>query len=382
TRSAEEALGRSLRRLQDAMPKSAEQERDDAAGEVERARRQLDGLRESHQDPSPDERARLRQIGERQGALEEQTKLLEERIKRLKEKSGADRLQEAQSAMRDARRQLEEGAADEAEASQERAQKSLEEAERELSQEERRYRSLRQHELLFQLKEQLSAFRRASQAHLEELQGIDAEARQAGRVGRHLERARIEPLRKKVGGLKRDVADKSAAVEKENAVVYTYILKGCAADLGEVEEHLRLREVGVLPQELLGDIVRRFDLALKGLDRDLQERRDEQQAQQQDGQQGPTEGDRPALVPAAAELRMVMVLQKALNEERENFFANRPDFGQRKPTEGEKARMERLYHQQGSLAELFESLRRSVTRQTEEGQEEPAVPGEGEEEGR
>ena len=69
---------------------------------------------------------------------------------------------------------------------------------------------------------------------------------------------------------------------------------------------------------------------------------------------------KPLLVPADAEVRMVMVLQKALNKEREDFFTSRPDFGSKKPTASEKARLERLYHKQGSLAELFDSLRQAL----------------------
>ena len=80
-------------------------------------------------------------------------------------------------------------------------------------------------------------------------------------------------------------------------------------------------------------------------------------------------------------------LQKSLNEEREGFFGNRPEFGQRQPTPGEKARVERLYHQQGSLAELFDDLREAFRRQDEDEPEfppgeGPGGPGGGEEENR
>ena len=120
--------------------------------------------------------------------------------------------------------------------------------------------------------------------------------------------------------------------------------------------------VGTIPQEVLGDIVRRFDMALKGLERDLAEKRDEQQRQQQQqrGQGQNQPNGEPRLVPANAEVRMVLVLQRALNEERENFFKNRPEFNTRKPSDREKLRLERMYHQQGSLAELFDNLRENL----------------------
>ena len=57
---------------------------------------------------------------------------------------------------------------------------------------------------------------------------------------------------------------------------------------------------------------------------------------------------------------MVLVLQRALNEECENFFENRPEFDKRKPSDREKLRLERMYHQQGSLAELFDNLRENL----------------------
>jgi hypothetical protein len=284
------------------------------------------------------------------------------------ERSNRD-MEDAESAMRDARRSLDAAEADQAEGAQARAENSLRKAEQELSEEERRYRNLRQYELLFKLKEELKSFRRQAQANLEGLQQLDAIVRREGRVDRHTRKAYLEPLQGRVKRLHDDVKEKAEAIAQENAIVYTYILNGCVSDLDEVSGQLGLKEVGVVPQELLGDIVRRLDMAIRGLEQDLQERREDQQ------QQGSGSGGQPQprLVPPDAEIRMVMVLQRALNEEREGFFAARPDLGERKPTESESARLQRLYHQQGSLAELFDSLRQTFT--GHDGQE-PGFPGE------
>ncbi|MHC4547284.1 MAG: hypothetical protein ACYTEZ_00790 [Planctomycetota bacterium] len=376
TEEAAEALRRSLRRLGQAMPKSAEQERREAMDKVEQARRNLSGVREAHRDLGDQVRRDLQRLARRQEELEAEVKRLEQRLKRLKEQAGHERLQDAQAHMREARQRLDAGDADEAERAQERAEKALREAEKELDREERRYRALRQYELLFKLKEELKNFRRSAQSHRETLQLVDANVRQAGRVTRYIRKQELDPLRARIKTLQGDVADKAAAVEKEGAVVYTYILRGCARDLREVEAQLALKEVGLVPQELLGDVVRRFDLAIKGLERDLRER---QQSPQQQGQGQQPGGQRPALVPQDAEIRMVMVLQKALNEERESFFANRPDFGQRAASAGERARIERLYHQQGSLAELFDSLRQTMLGREEEDFDFPDESGEEEE---
>ncbi|MHC4957059.1 MAG: hypothetical protein ACYTGN_01690 [Planctomycetota bacterium] len=382
TEKAAEALRRSLRRLKDLMPKPAEQERRAAKDQIADAQRDLKGVRETPKGASDASRDAMKKISKRQERLEQDVKSLEERLKRLKEKQGQERLQDAQSAMRDAQRQLQQGESSEAERSQDRAEKSLKEAEKDLAREERRYRNLRQYELLFKLKEELQEFRRMSQAHRESLQGIDAKVRAAGRVTRFINRKELKPLRNQIKGLAREVTEKSDAIEKERAIVYTYILRGCASDLSEVEGQLSVKEVGLVPQEMMGDVVRRFDLAIKGLERDLRERQDEQQKQQ--GQQGDKKdqqqnqgGGQPRLVPADAEVRMVLVLQKALNKEREDFFLNRPEFGARSPSEGEKARLERLYHQQGSLAELFDSVRQSLVGAPEDH----PVPGQPEGEG-
>ncbi len=379
---AEKALRRSLERLSDAMPKGAEQERRAAQEEIAKAKRTLDGLRESHPDPDADARAAMSRIAERQRALEEEIRRLEERRKKQGEKPGQERLADAESAMREARGHLERGEADDAEQAQERAEKSLEQAQQELSEEERRYRALREYELLFKLKEELKGFRRAAQAHFETLQGIDATARKEGRVSRVLARNQVEPLRGKVKALQRDMAEKAGAMRDEGAIVYTYLLDGAASDLGEVDAQLGLKELGVVPQELLGDVVRRLEMAIRGLERDLSERRQDQQQQQgqQGGQpQGGGQGSgKPRLVPPDAEIRMVKVLQDALNTETANFFGARPDLGQRAPTEAERARIERLYHQQGSLAELFDSLRQSFVGETEEMGFPGGEPGPGE----
>jgi len=377
TREAAEALRRSLRRLQQAMPKSAEQERREAMEKVDRARRSLEGLREAHRNPDDRTRKDLKRLATRQQELEIEAKHLEQRLKRLQEKAGLDRVQDAQAHMREARQRLDAGDPDEGERAQERAEKALREAEKELDREERRYRALRQYELLFKLKEELKNFRRSAQGHRETLQAVDAQVREAGRVTRYIRVESLNPLRARVKTLQGDVMDKAGAVEKEGAVVYTYILKGCGRDLKEVEAQLGLKDVGLVPQELLGDVVRRFDLAIQGLERDL---RDRQQDQQQGGQQGQQPGNiKPTLVPADAEIRMVMVLQKALNGERENFFSNRPEFAARKATTAERARVERLYHQQGSLAELFDSLRENILGREEEDYDFPEEREDGEE---
>ncbi|MHC4732501.1 MAG: hypothetical protein ACYS6Z_18180, partial [Planctomycetota bacterium] len=307
-----------------------------------------------------------------------QAKHLEQRLRSLQEKAGLDRVQDAQAHMRQARQRLDAGDSDEAERAQERAEKALREAEQELDREERRYRALRQYELLFKLKEELRNFRRSAQGHRETLQAVDAQVREAGRVTRYIRIESLNPLRTRVKTLQGDVMDKAGAVEKEGAVVYTYILKGCGRDLKEVEAQLTLKEVGLVPQELLGDVVRRFDLAVKGLERDLRERQQDQQQQGNRGGQQPG-NIKPTLVPADAEIRMVAVLQQALNDERENFFTNRPDFAARKATTAERARVERLYHQQGSLAELFNSLRETILGREEEDFDFPEEREDGEE---
>jgi len=374
TKEAAEALRRSLRRLQQGLTKSAEQDRQEAQEKVDLARKNLEGLRESHPDPSKETREELKKVGERQGQLEDQVKQLEKRLRSLDQKASAERVQDAQAAMRDARQRLDSGDSDEAERAQERAEKALDEAQRELDQEERRYRQLRQQELLFKLKEELKNFRRATQGDREMLQAVEAEVRKAGRVTRPIRKGPLKELVDQVTQLQRDVADKAGAVENEGAVVYTYILKGCAADLKETGAQLEMSEVGIIPQELLGDVVRRFDLAIKGLERDLQERRD---GQQQQGERPTDVQNKPALVPADAEIRMMLVLQKSLNEERENFFANRPGFGKDIPSDADKARVERMYHQQGSLAELFDSLSQSILAPKEDHPLGPADDGTG-----
>jgi len=134
----------------------------------------------------------------------------------------------------------------------------------------------------------------------------------------------------------------------------------------------------------MGDVVRRFEMAIRGLERELHERESEkkegengQQGRQGGGQQG---GGKRPLVPPDAEIRMILVMQRSLNEERENFFTSRPDLDERQFSEGEKARLRRLYHQQGSLAELFDTLRQNLLGGAPESA--PEEHGSGEEEGR
>ncbi|HEX5137582.1 MAG TPA: DUF4175 family protein [Planctomycetota bacterium] len=389
TKEAAEALRRSLRRLQQGLPKSAEQDRKEADEKVEAAKRSLDGLRESHSNPSAGAREAMKKIAERQADLEDAVKKLEQRLRRQDQQPGVDSLQDAQAAMRQARQALDQGDPDEAERAQERAEKALEEAQQELGKEERRYRQLRQHELLYKLKEELRNFRRAAQGHREMLMAIEAEVKKRGRVTRDIRKGDLKQLIDQVSALQRDVAEKATAVEGEGAVVYTYILKGCSSDLKETAAQLEMSEVGLLPQELLGDVVRRFDLAIKGLEHDIQDRQQQEQQQQQQGGERPTDvQNKPVLVPADAEIRMMLVLQQSLNQEREAFFANRPDFGKEAMPDIDRQRIERMYHQQGSLAELFDSLSQSLFGSHEEqplgpagGDEGPGGEGQGQGQG-
>jgi len=375
-KQAEEEIRRSLKKLSEALPRGAERDRAAAKEQTEKAIRDLNGVRERHKVGDQKTADELKKIARQQDELEKRVRKLDEQLKRLNEKRGREQIQDAQSAMRDASRRLEEGDSDGAEQDQQRAQKSLEQADDELNEEQRKYRNLHQYELLFKLRDELKRFQRESQAHRETLQKIGAMVRKSGRVTRHINRSELQPLRAKIRALTRNVKEKAEAIEKERAVVYTYLLKGCATDLAEIEALLSSKEVGLIPQELLGDVVRRFEMAIAGLERELQERRDEDQQQQQgqnQGGQNQGNGPRP-LVPPDAEIRMILVLQRSLNDERGSFLANRPDLDERTLTETEKARLRRLYHQQGSLAELFDTLRQTLTGGDPAGPAGPEVP--------
>lgn len=378
-RQAEREIRNSLKKLRDAQPRAAEQDRREASDKIDGAMGDLSGLRETHEVKDEATKEKLKEIAKEQRELETQVRRLDEQLKRLKEKRGANQVQDAQSAMRDASKQLEDGDSDEAERSQERAQKSLDEAKKELEGEQRRYRNLRQYELLFKLREELKRFRRESQTHRESLQKIAAMVKKAGRVTRHINRSELKKLRSKIDSLQRNVAEKAEAIEKENAVVYSYLLKGCAADLDEVTTLLADKDVGVIPRELLGDVVRRFELALRGLERELDERKkeDQQQNQGEQGKQGENQGDGPRpLVPPEAEIRMILVMQRTLNAERKDFFENRPELDDRELSDREKSRLKRFYHRQGSLAELFDTLRQNLLGNSPSGIEMPESEGE------
>ena len=376
---AEEEIRRSLKKLSEARPRGAERDRAAAKEQIEKAIRGLNGVREKHQVGDQKTRDELKKIARRQQELEKKVRMLDEQLKRLNERRGREQIQDAQSQMRDAAKRLEEGDSDAAEQAQKRAQKSLEQADEELNEEQRKYRNLHQYQLLFKLRDELKRFQRESQAHRETLQKIAALVRQSGRVTRHINRAEVRPLRSKLRALTRNVSEKSEAIEKERAVVYTYLLQGCATDLSEVESLLGSKEVGLIPQELLGDVVRRFEMAIKGLERELQERGKEEQEQKQQGGQkqgGQNQGGGPRpLVPPDAEIRMILVMQRSLNEERESFLANRPELDERTLTENEKARLRRLYHQQGSLAELFDTLRQNILGGETDGPDMPRSDG-------
>ena len=75
---------------------------------------------------------------------------------------------------------------------------------------------------------------------------------------------------------------------------------------------------------------------------------------------------------------MILVMQRTLNEERKNFFENRPELDERELSGREKSRLKRFYHKQGSLAELFDTLRQNLLGDSSSDMETPQPEGEDE----
>ena len=224
------------------------------------------------------------------GQAKQQQKLAEDIVKLARElaerdnKAAQQKAQQAAEAAKKAQRALEEGDVEQTQEQQEEARQKLEEAAQELEEEQDRYQELRQEELLFKMKEELTLFLERQRPITKETLAAQ-EAQKAEALSR--------PARKKLNQLgeqELELAGKveflTTALQEEGNLVYQAVLRANLEDLREVSRRLggRAPDPGTFTTMMQQDVERRSEELLAALERERQRReqdRKERQEQQQ-----------------------------------------------------------------------------------------------------
>lgn len=375
--AAGERLQQAQQRMQDAAKKlqsgqqaSAAQEQQAAAEALQEAAEALDQNRPLN----AEQKQALEEQAKAQEELVEDIVKLAEELKARDNKDAQRKVQAAADAAKKAQRAMEQGEAEETQEQQEEARKNLEEAAKELEEEADRYQDLRQEELLFRMKEELTTFldrqRPLTAAALDAQKSATAEG---------LSRA----MRTKVNQIGEEELQLAAkldflvqALTEEGNLVYRTVLQANGDDLREVARRLagRRPDVGTFTTLLQQDVERRSTELLEALERERKRREQERKESQQQQQQGKNRFNqqRQKLVTLIAELEMLKTLGTDTQAATENLRTLVDARGDDVITDAEVALIERLGHRHAEITKLFQQIKASVeqaTQDPEEGQE-------------
>ena len=261
---------------------------------------------------------------------------------------------------------MEQGDTEETQRQQEKARDKLEEATEKLQEEKDRYQDLRQEELLFRMKEELTTFLE-KQRPITELTKQFQQSSKSGRLSR--------PARSKVNGLGEEEQALAGRIEflvnaltEEGNLVYRSVLSANLEDLREAARRLAGRDpdVGSFTTLLQDDVERRSVQLLDALQREMQRREQERQEKQQQEQQQNNESknkfnkQRQQLVTLIAELEMLKNLSGDTKSATDNLKTLVAVRGDESISDAEVAMIQRLAHRHNEISKLFEQIKSGI----------------------
>lgn len=370
---ARERMQNAAQRLQSGQQSNAAQEQQAAAESLQQAMEAL----EQNRPTTEAQKQQLQEQAKAQQDLAEDIVRLAEELKKRDNKAAERKAEAAADAAKKAQRAMEQGDPEETQAQQEEARKNLEEAAKELEQEKDRYQDLRQEELLFRMKDELTTF-------LDRQRPITAQTLEAQKsaTADGLSRA----MRTKVNQLGEEEQELAGKVEflvqaltEEGNLVYQAVLKANADDLREVARRLagRRPDVASFTTLMQQDVERRSEELLAALERERkrreQERKEQQEQQQQQQDRGKNKFDpqRKKLVGLIAELEMLKKLGIDTRTATDNLRALVEARGEDVISDAEVALIERLAHRHAEITKLFQQIKAGVeqTLQSMQGNE-------------
>lgn len=360
---AQKSMQKAQSQLQKGQQASAAQQQEQAAEQMQKA---MDALQENR-DMSPEQKDQLAKQAKAQEELTDDIIKLAEELKKRQNKKAERAAQEAADASRKAQRAMEEGDTEETERQQEKAREKLEEATDELQEEKDRYQDLRQEELLFRMKDELTAFLEKQRPITEATKQFQKSSKD-GRLSR--------PVRRKVNGLGEEEQSLAGKIEflvtalaEEGNLVYRSVLSANLEDLREIARRLagRAPDVGSFTTLLQDDVERRSVQLLEALDREMkrrEEERKEKQEQEQQEQQQKSQNkfseQRKMLVSLVADLEMLKSLGGDTKEAMQNLKMLVEVRGDESISEAEVAMIQRLAHRHNEITKLFEQIKAGV----------------------
>lgn len=360
---AQQRMQNAQQKLQSGQQSAASREQQAAAEDLQQAMQQL----EQNRPTSPDQKQALEQQAKAQQQLAEDIIRLAKELEKRDNKAAERKVQDAADAAKKAQRAMQQGDAEEAQQEQEKARQNLEDAAKELEEEKDRYQDLRQEELLFRMKDELTTFltrqRPITVTTLEAQKSVTADG-----LSRAM-RTKVNQLGEEEQELAGKLEFLVQALTEEGNLVYQTVLKANVDDLREVSRRLagRRPDVGTFATLLQQDVERRTEDLLQALERERQrreqERKDRQQKKDQNqppGGQNKFDPQRKKLVGLIAELEMLKKLGIDTRAATDNLKALVEARGDDVISEAEVALIERLGHRHAEITRLFQQIKTGV----------------------
>ncbi|MEW6742558.1 MAG: hypothetical protein AB1486_07350 [Planctomycetota bacterium] len=350
------SMNQARRSLADRDYEAAHPQQDQARQSLEEAEAALEQGRPELERQDPAARSEeFREQANRQDEIEAATRELMGRLEDLKTKGWKESAQSAREAMNRASRNLTGEEADQAVTEEREAEKELREAAEKLREDERQYESLRQEELFFRIKKELSKLRDDQVEIMQKLEELSAGQDEAGGRLRRSDRRRVRELGAEEKGLASATREVEEKIRQDGSRVFTYILGRNIQDLEEVATLLDSTEPE-LDAYTLGighSVIRRFDELLLALDEEMERARQAARQQEEQAEPPPDAELKRSLVPPVAELLMIRRLEVNVREELRIFMAE--NAGQ-ELDEIDLEILRRLGHEHSSLTQLFDEL--------------------------
>jgi hypothetical protein len=376
---AQQQMQQAAQQLQQGQQASAASSQQAAAQSLQEAMTAIDDKRE----PSAAAKAQLQQQAKAQGELAEDIVRLAEELKKRDNQAAERAAQQAADAARKAQRALDAGDEDEAERQQEEARQQLAQAAEELEEEKDRYQDMRQEELLFRMREELTTFltaqRLINQQTLELQKSAlpDGTARAEGLS--RAARRKANQLGEEEQQLGNKLDPLLTALGDEDNLVYRKVLQANREDLKEIARRLagRTPDLGAFTTLMQADLERRTLDLLAALEREKQRREQEQQEQQrQQGGKNRFGPQQRKLVSLIAELEMLKKLGENTGQATEDL-RRLVDARDGALTEAEAALIERLSHRHDEITKLFQQIKAGVEQMLQPAEEDTEGGGSG-----
>lgn len=334
---------------------------------LKQAEQQLDELRQRQQDlreqlqkaaENPDAAARedeLRQLRNQQQQLREEASGMARQLQKLQARKPGAALQRAASRMEQAENDLQAHDPAEAAADQQEALDDLEQARRELARRRQEAEQQLAHEQLERIADELKDMIGREQAVIDETKRLHELQVAQGRWKRE-QLLTLRDLADTQRGLK-DETDR--LVEKLSAAeVFALALKGAARSMQRAGDLLAERDVGLPTQKAEEAARQRFVSLIEALKQDPNEQRAEgenaEEAAGGDNAAGQDQGPPTDGIPTLAQLKMLITLQRELNERTVELFEQRNKSG--RLSAADEAELATLAEEQAQLADLVRNL--------------------------